>query len=211
MAARPLFLMSLATTLAWAGCKSGEDKPTPEAIAASAAASGASGPGVVGTSPARVPAAKPPAPSDLAGARAALEAFLAPDADRVALTAKLRPAPADYAAVFKAPLAEQAAALYDAAWGAGVISVAPKAEHDTVRVAAATTEQLVAWGPEAQAFPGAWKGLAHLLQPGVTWYRFKFTRADSELGMAFDGLARVDGHWRIFPKPQRALTPDPGP
>jgi hypothetical protein len=36
-------------------------------------------------------------------------------------------------------------------------------------------------------------------------YRFKFVEPGKDLGMAFDGLIYVNGHWRIFPKPWRAL------
>ena len=38
----------------------------------------------------------------------------------------------------------------------------------------------------------------------MTLFRFKFVKAGETIGMAFDGLAFVNGHWRIFPKPWRA-------
>ena len=47
--------------------------------------------------------------------------------------------------------------------------------------------------------------MAGQLQSGVTLYRFKFVKPGEGLGMAFDGLVHVNGHWVIIPKPWRAL------
>jgi len=45
---------------------------------------------------------------------------------------------------------------------------------------------------------------AHL-KPGLRIYAFKFVEPGQSLGMAYDGLVRVNGQWRIMPKPWRAL------
>ena len=45
--------------------------------------------------------------------------------------------------------------------------------------------------------------MAAQIKPGLKVYRFKFVEPGEDLGMAFDGLVNVNGHWRIFPKPWR--------
>ena len=70
----------------------------------------------------------------------------------------------------------------------------------------ASSEENKAWsGAAAQHLPAGWKEVAAQLKPGLRIYAFKFVVADQTLGMAFDGLVQVNGHWRIFPKPWRAL------
>ena len=39
----------------------------------------------------------------------------------------------------------------------------------------------------------------------MTWWRWKFTKPGEDLGMAYDGLVFVNGHWAWFPKPYRAI------
>lgn len=141
-----------------------------------------------------------------AEARALLEAFVKPGADPAALTAKLRPAKADYDAVFVPEAAAQLRAAYDPAWDAGGLVVKGKPDQTAVLVWSATSEQLKAWAPAARdRFPGGYQGVARHLRPGVTLYAFKFVRPGESLGMAYDGLVKVDGRWRIFPKPFRVL------
>ena len=41
------------------------------------------------------------------------------------------------------------------------------------------------------------------LKPGVVLYRWKFVKPGSTIGMAYDGLAHVNGHWVFIPKPWR--------
>ena len=41
------------------------------------------------------------------------------------------------------------------------------------------------------------------IEPGHTIYRFKFVQPGKNIGMAFDGLVKVNGRWVIFPKPWR--------
>ena len=40
-------------------------------------------------------------------------------------------------------------------------------------------------------------------KPGLTVYRWKYTKPGEPLGMAYDGLIYVNGHWAWFPKPWR--------
>ena len=43
------------------------------------------------------------------------------------------------------------------------------------------------------------------MKSGLTVYAFKFVKPGETLGMAFDGLVWVNGHFAIFPKPWRFL------
>ena len=144
-------------------------------------------------------------PGTEAGATSFLKEFLKPGADHAALSKQLRPTTADYAAVFEADSSAKVAAVYDPAWEAGQIVVAPKAGQTEVKVFSATSDEMKSWTGNAAEFPGGWKDVAAKLKPGLKIYRFKFVEPGKDLGMAFDGLIYVNGNWRIFPKPWRAL------
>src|SRR5688572_8205966 len=138
------------------------------------------------------------------GATALVNEFVKPGADHAALTKKLRPTSADYAAVFEADLAKKAETLYGPAWDAGQLVVAPKTGQTEVKVGSATSDEMKSWSGPASEFPEGWRDVASQLKPGVKIYRFKFVEPGKDLGMAFEGLAYVNGQWRIFPKPWRA-------
>jgi hypothetical protein len=134
-------------------------------------------------------------------ARALVQQFVKAGADVAALTAKLRPTKADYAAVFDAAAAAKAQAAYDAAWDQGAMVLKGKPGQTAVLIWGASSEELKSWtGAAAQHFPGGWKDGASHLQPGLRFYAFKFVEPGQTLGMAFDGLVKVNGQWRIFPK-----------
>jgi hypothetical protein len=139
-------------------------------------------------------------------ARALLQAFVQPGADTAALSRKLRPVKADYDAVFLPEASARLQAAYDPAWDAGAMVVKGKPGQTSVLVWGATTEDLKAWrSPASDRFPGGYQKVARHLRPGVTLYAFKFVEPGRTLGMAFDGLAHVNGQWRIFPKPFRVV------
>jgi hypothetical protein len=141
-----------------------------------------------------------------AEARTLLQAFVKPGADAAALSRQLRPARADYDSVFLPDAAARLQAAYDPAWSAGSLVLKGKPGQTSVLVWSATSEDMKAWGPAARdRFPGGYQKVAPHLRPGVTLYSFKFVAPGETLGMAFDGLAYVNGHWRIFPKPFRVL------
>ena len=144
-------------------------------------------------------------PGTEAGATNFLKEFVKPGADHAALSNQLRPTTADYAAVFEADLATKVAAVYGPAWDAGQLVVAPKPGQTEVKVFSTTSEELKSWTGGAADFPGGWKEVAPKLKPGLKIYRFKFVEPGKDLGMAFDGLIYVNGNWRIFPKPWRAM------
>jgi len=146
-----------------------------------------------------------PFPGTEAGATCLLKEFLKPGADHAALSKQLRPSSADYAAVFDAESTAKVAAVYDPVWESGQMIVAPKAGQTEVKVFSATSDEMKSWSGNAAEFAGGWKDVAAKLKPGLKIYRFKFVEPGKDLGMAFDGLIYVNGNWRIFPKPWRAL------
>lgn len=139
-------------------------------------------------------------------AMALLQEFVKPGADHGALSQKLRPGRADYAAVFTPELASKLQATYDPAWDKGLLVVRGKPDQRAVLAWGASSQELKSWtGAAAEHFPGGWKEVAPHLRPGLRIFAFKFVEPGQTLGMAFDGLVRVNGQWRIFPKPWRAL------
>ena len=134
-----------------------------------------------------------------------LAEFVKPGADHATLTKTLRPSKADYEAVLASDLAAKAEAVYGPAWDGGQMVVAPKEGQTEVLVFSATSEELQSGAGGAERFPGGWKQVGPQLKPGVKFYAFKFVVPGRDLGMAFDGLAHVNGNWRIFPKPWRVL------
>ena len=146
------------------------------------------------------------AAGDRAEAQALLQEFLKPGADPAALARELRPQTADYRAVFGAELGKAAEAMYRADWDAGRIVIQPKEGQSELKVAAASTEELQKGAGEAREFPGGYGKLAPRLAAGLTIYRFKFVQPGQSLGLAFDGLVYVNGHFAFFPKPFRILA-----
>lgn len=144
-------------------------------------------------------------PGTADGAKALLAEFVKPGADHATLSKTLRPTKADYDAVFTSELAAKADAVYGPAWDGGQLVVAPKAGQTEVRVFTATSDELQGGTGGAAQFPGGWKEVGAQLKPGVTFYAFKFVEPGKDLGMAYDGLAHVNGNWRIFPKPWRVM------
>ena len=182
---RANILSALALALALFGC--GGDNSAGGANAGGTAASG-----------------KYPGTED--GAKAMLAEFVKPGADHATLTKALRPTKADYDAVFMPELAGKADAVYGPAWDGGQMVVAPKAGQTEVRIASATSEELKSWtGAAATDFAGGWKDVGAQLKPGVRFYTFEFLEPGKDAGMSFDGLAHVNGNWRIFPKPWRVM------
>jgi hypothetical protein len=139
------------------------------------------------------------------GAKALLAEFVKPGADHATLSKALRPSKADYDAVFTPELAAKADAVYGPAWDGGQMVVAPKEGQTQVLSSSATSDELKSWTGGAAEFPGGWKDVGAQLKPGVKFYRFKFVEPGKDLGMAYDGLAHVNGNWRIFPKPWRVM------
>lgn len=143
-------------------------------------------------------------PGTEAGAKALLEGFLKPGADLAGMSKALRPTKEDYAALYTADFAGKLDAMYAPAWDAGALVLKPKDGQTELLLSSATTDDFKAGNEKAKEFPGGYAQVAALLNPGQTLYRFKFVKPGETLGMAFDGLAHVNGHWVIVPKPWRA-------
>jgi hypothetical protein len=58
---------------------------------------------------------------------------------------------------------------------------------------------------QAKELAGGWKEAAAKMKPGLKVYRFHFLEPGKTAGMSYDGLIYVNGNWRVFPKPWRAL------
>lgn len=144
-------------------------------------------------------------PGTEAGAKALLEAFMKPGADLAGMSKALRPTTDDYKALYKADFAGKLEQMYGPAWDAGALVLKPKAGQTELLLFSATTADFKAGNEKAGKFPGGYKKIADQLNDGQTLYRFKFVQPGKTLGMAFDGLAHVNGHWIIVPKPWRAL------
>lgn len=149
---------------------------------------------------------KPSYPGTADGAKALLQAFLAPDADYKALSDALRPTDADYEAAFTPEAAAKAKAGYEKPWDDGLMVLKPgDPERTEILIWAATAEELQTKTGDAREFPGGYAQAAPHLKPGTTWYRVKFVKPGERSGMAFDGLVHVNGRWVVFPKPWRVL------
>lgn len=147
-----------------------------------------------------------PYPNTKEGANALLREFLKPGADLAALTKKLQPTDKDYSSVFKQELAKKLAEMYEQPWKEGLIVLSPNPGQSEVLLYSATSEELQKWqGNAKEQFPGGYEKVGPSVADGFTFYRFKFVKPGEKLGMAFDGLVYVNGYWRIFPKPYRAL------
>ena len=73
----------------------------------------------------------------------------------------------------------------------------------------ATSDDIKAWTPAVeQDFPGGYQKVKDFFKPGLTVYRWKYTKPGETLGMAYDGLIFVNNHWAWFPKPWRIANGD---
>jgi hypothetical protein len=117
----------------------------------------------------------------------------------------LQPQQEDYEAVFVGESADKARNVYSAVWATGQIKIKGKKGQSEILLWSATTEELSTKTGDSKAFPGGYAMIADKLNPGLTWYAFKFVESGKKIGMAYNGLVFVNGHWAIFPKPWRAL------
>ena len=124
--------------------------------------------------------------------------------DRAGFIAKLKPTKADLEALFDAGSIDAVTKYVEEAFSQ-VGSLSLKPEQTEILFNAATTEDFAGETEAAQKFPGGYGRVAKKLKPGVTWYAWKYVKPGETLGMAFDGLAHVNGRWVWIPKPFRAL------
>ena len=191
-----------------AGCKQKKVLP-PDEVAPSAASTTTNTSTSASTTAAPEPTAPAPSlktfPGTEAGAKALLAEFVKPGADAAGLSAQLRPSLADYKAIFDASLSAKLDKLYTPQWESGAFVVAAKQGQTVVLIDSATVAELKSGAPPAKEFPGGYKMVSAHLVGSARLYRFRFVEPGKTLGMAFDGLAFVNGHWVLVPKPWRAL------
>lgn len=142
---------------------------------------------------------------DEEGAQALLKQFLQQGADHAALTRSLRPTTSDYKTLFDGPTAAKVEAAQAKDWDSGKAVIKPKADQTEIKIWSASGGDLAAGKGNAKEFPGGYKKIGKHLAPAVLFFRFKFVGAGKDTGTAYDGLAFVNGHWVISPKPWRAL------
>ncbi len=140
----------------------------------------------------------------LDSARIVLRKFFEPNADYVALTAKLRPTDNDIRTVYAEPLASALIKRNNQLFKPG-ISIKPKANHQTFLVLLSTTRKLKQGHADLDKFPGGYKSVRKYFIKDVPIARFKFIKRGEKLGLAFDGLILVNRRWVLIPKPWRAL------
>jgi hypothetical protein len=141
--------------------------------------------------------------SDNAGAKEVLAAFTKSGADPAALTAALRPKPADYDAVFVTDAVPKVKAALEPIWDSPKAVIKPADDQTQVELVSATPDQL-AKGNVAGC-PEGYKDIADKLDPKVIVYCGSFVKKGEKLGLSVDALVYVNDHWALFPKAFRAL------
>ncbi|WP_314245572.1 MULTISPECIES: hypothetical protein [unclassified Streptomyces] len=123
------------------------------------------------------------------------------------VVASLEPNAADYAAVFEPEFAAKAEKMYEEwIWSKPTAALDIDPEKTEIKVAKATTDAIRDWPSEvSEEFPGGYERVAPYLKPGTTIYQWEYLEPGEALGMAYDGVAYVNGRWVWFPKPWRAL------
>lgn len=135
-----------------------------------------------------------------------LQKFVAPGANVGALTANLRPSPADLHAIFSPQLASALEQAYAPLWNSGQPLVTPVPNQTQVRLrASATTDEIIGWTGAAQQLPGGYRQLGQNLKPGFTMHCFEFFTPGESRELAFTGLVYVNDHWVLCPTPWNAL------
>ncbi len=127
-------------------------------------------------------------------------------ADKPAMIGKLKPTKADLEALFDASVVDAMSAHVDKMY-ASIGEVGAKEGQTEVLFNTATAEDFKADAEPAKKFPGGYARIADKLQPAITWYAWKYVKPGETIGMAYDGLAHVNGRWVWVPKPFRALAP----
>ena len=108
------------------------------------------------------------------------------------------------AAVYAEPLASKLVAMYAQTFAPGV-QIGPKPDQNALLIYHTTTAALKSGDEMLSKFPGGYNDVLQYFIGNQPIVRFKFVTAGEELGLAFDGLVYVNGHWALMPKPWRAL------
>jgi hypothetical protein len=144
-------------------------------------------------------------PDNREGARMVAAEFTRQDANPSLIVMGLRPTDKDYVAVFDGETLVAALIHYRGYWESPAV-LGPAPGQTDVRVYAATSEELGAGTGDAREFPGSYALIAPHLARGLTIYLLAFSKPGESFGIRIDGLAHVNGRWRIFPAPWVVLT-----
>ena len=136
-----------------------------------------------------------------------LNGFVSTDPGTVELLSQqLRPRDEDWAKVFVPDAVPRFQKYYQAMFHADPKPIGRPGQI-RVRTFVAQAEQLLSENPLSDRFPGGYKKVAHLFQPGSIWISWKYTEPSKVIGMAYDGLVYLpDERFVWFPKPWRAGT-----
>ena len=136
-------------------------------------------------------------------ARQLLEELGKPKTDFVGLSKRLRPSPADLSAIFVGEAVAKAASEYDKAWQSGKAVIDHAPDQTDLKLFSATIAELANGQGDAKEFPAGYKKAMALFKPGLTIYAWRFVRPGERVGMAYDGLVFVNGHFVWVPKAWR--------
>jgi len=124
--------------------------------------------------------------------------------DAAGMTKALKPTSADYKAVFTDDFAAKAEKGYEELWNDPKSVIGADPANTELKLFKATTDDIKAWTHDVEMdFPGGYQKVKDNFKPGLTVYRWKYTKPGETLGMAYDGLIYVNNHWAWFPKPWR--------
>jgi hypothetical protein len=168
------------------------------------------GGGGAGTGTAAAPLAPVPHmtfPGTAEGAKQAAMEFLKPNVNLVTTARSLKPDAADYTTVFTGDAGPKVQKFFDPAWERGQLAIKIIPGQTELLINGATVEELKTGTGKSASCPAAWKDIVDQLNPSITVYCFKFVKPGETLGMTYDGLIFVNGHWAMFPKPFKALRP----
>jgi hypothetical protein len=143
--------------------------------------------------------------SSMEQAKELLMKFLQPGADYNSMNKTLRPTQADYKAYFVEGSWQKAQTAYNQLWDQYPMAVKPKPTQTELLLWKASVEELKNGTGDSGQFPSGYKDIIRHIKPGHTIYRFKFVEPGKTIGMAFDGLVFINGHWVLIPKPWRVL------
>lgn len=152
----------------------------------------------------------PAAPAGEDGLRRIAQRFLEPGADPVAIALDLRPADADYTAVFRSERLVDALRHYAGYWEHPAVP-GPAPGQTEATTGSVTTEELEAGTGEAARFPGGFRTAAPALARGLRIHQITFHAPGQAVGVAVAGFVEVDGEWRLVPAPWEVLlVEEPG-
>jgi hypothetical protein len=142
-------------------------------------------------------------PGDDAGARRLVAALQSGTASFLPL---LRPTDAELAVLFEADATAAVRAYVDPLYTEiKPAAVGAKEGQSELILTPGTSDDFRAGTGAAAEFPGGYKEHGAKFRPGVRWYRWQFVKPGETSGMAYDGLAHVQGRWVWIPKPWRAM------